>query len=625
MMTEKKISTPLILGSLGVVFGDIGTSPLYALRETLSDLPINLMQILGILSLIFWTLIISISLKYLVLIFRADNDGEGGALALLALLKRKEAKNVHVFYIIAIFATGMMLGDAMLTPAISVISAIEGVELYYTGLSPHITSIACIILIALFFFQHKGTAKIGATFGPCLLIWFIIIGFLGFIHIAANPIVLKAINPFYAIHFFQINGMKGYWLLGGVFLVVTGGEALYADIGHFGKNPIRISWYFIALPALLLNYFGQGSYLLLHPEGTSNPFYSLAPDWFFIPLLIISTVAAVIASQAVISATFSLIKQAVFLGLSPRFPIIQTSQKLVGQIYIPQINFFLMLGTLILLFSFQNSSRLAHAYGIAVNSVMLMVLTIVAYVAWTVWKWSRIKTVAVFGFFCLVDLAFLGANAHKILTGGWLPILFALIVATVMYTWNNGLLYLKEHFYLQEEELPKLIKQLHYKSLQQLPGRTAIFITDIYDRSGGSFLHFLKMSNTVPENILIVNYEVANRPRILTKNRFHIKALGNKIYQLTLRYGFIETISVPHELQLLNELGKIPFKINISSATFFVDMPNILALKEKKSLRFYWQEKLFAFLIRNYTMNLNIDFYRLPYNRTIALGTYYVI
>lgn len=624
-MTGKKFSIGTTLAALGVVFGDIGTSPLYALKETLGDLPINEVDVFGVLSLIFWSLIIIISIKYLAFVFRADNEGEGGVLALLALLKQKDNTQKPLFYLLAILGAGLLLGDGMLTPAISVTSAIEGLELLSSRFDDYITLLSCIILVLLFMAQSKGTSRIGAAFGPLLLLWFITIGTLGLTSIWQHPKVLAAVNPYYAINFFYENGWRAYILLGGVFLAVTGGEALYADIGHFGKNPIRYSWFFVALPALLLNYFGQGALLIINPKAIANPFYMLAPSWFFVPLIIISTIATVIASQAVISATFSLTKQAVLLGLYPRLPIIQTSHEHSGQIFIPQMNTFLMIGTLMLLFFFKSTDGLANAYGIAVNLDMLLVTAMVACAALTIWLWPMPKVLVIFGLFMMIDLAFLGANAHKFLTGGWAPVFFALIVAIVMHTWSRGLRYLRDHYYMQKDDLSKIMKQLHYKSLNHLPGLTAIFVTDVYDRSGGSFLHFLKLSRAVPENILIVNYTVENIPRVSVKKRFEIDTLDERICQLTLHYGFMDDISIPHALRQLIERKLLPFEFNVESATYLVEVPNVMASRKFRSLHFFWQEKLFAFLMRNYSANLNIEFYNLPYNRTIAIGTYFVI
>ncbi|MGC1182826.1 potassium transporter Kup [Legionella sp.] len=615
----------LTLGALGVVFGDIGTSPLYALKVTLNNLGINQFTILGVLSLIFWCLIIIISYKYLIMIFRADNDGEGGILALLALMKHKNTKHVAVFYLFAIFGAGLLLGDGMLTPAISVISAVEGIGTLSKSFTPYILPTTAIILCLIFMLQSKGTASIGYLFGPLLFIWFCTIAILGLIQIIQAPTVLKAINPYYAFVLLRDSGFKGFLLLGGIFLVVTGGEALYADIGHFGKNAIRISWFSMVLPCLVLNYFGQGANLLLHPESISNPFYMIAPSWFYIPLILLATIATIIASQAVISATFSLTKQAVLLGLCPRISIIQTSRDYSGQIYVPQINFMLFIGTLVLSFAFKTSDNMAHAYGIAVNAYMLMVDFMVGYAAIAIWGWSKIKTSLIFGLFLIIDLAFLSSNAHKFLTGGWVPVTFALGLASIMYTWKYGLEYLRCNFYMNKTDISKILKQLQYKSLNQLHDLTAVFITDVYDKSGGSFLHFLKLSRSVPEHVLIVNYVINNIPYVHYSQRYEVTCLHEKVYNLTLHYGFMETISIPRALERASDKNILPFKLNIDRATYMVEIPNIMASKRKKSLTFYWQEQLFAFLIRNYSANLNIEFYQLPYNRTIAIGTYYII
>lgn len=625
MDTKERFSYGLTLGALGIVFGDIGTSPLYALKVTLEGLPINIPDVLGVLSIIFWCLIIIISFKYLMIIFRADNDGEGGILALLALMKHKSTKYEPLFYIVAIFGAGLLLGDGMLTPAISVISAVEGIGTLSASFTPYILPLACIILVLLFMIQYRGTESIGYLFGPLILIWFCTIAILGFIQIVAYPQVLLAINPWYAIHFLLQSGGRGYLLLGGIFLVVTGGEALFADIGHFGKNPIRTSWFVMVLPCLVLNYFGQGANLILHPEAIANPFYMIAPSWFYLPLIILATIATVIASQAVISATFSLTKQAVLLSLCPRITIVQTSKDRSGQIYVPQINSILFIGTILFSLTFKTSDNLAHAYGIAVNVYMLLVDMMVAYAALSIWNWSKIKTACIFGLFLFIDLAFLGANSQKFLTGGWVPVTFALFIATIMYTWKYGLEYLRNNFYMNKEDISKILKQLQYKSLNQLPGVTAIFITDVYDKSGGSFLHFLKLSRSVPEHVLIVNYVVGNIPYVHYSQRYEISCLDEKVCKLTLHYGFMETISIPRSLEKASKKNLLPFKLNIDHATYMVEIPNVMASKSKKSLTFFWQEKLFVFLIRNYSANLNIEFFKLPYNRTIAIGTYCII
>ncbi|MCW5583767.1 MAG: KUP/HAK/KT family potassium transporter, partial [Gammaproteobacteria bacterium] len=514
MEADSKNTMSLTVAALGVVYGDIGTSPLYAIRESLQGLPASPENVLGVLSLIFWSLILVISIKYLCYILRADNDGEGGVLALLALLKRENGHSYKILFLIGLLGAGLLLGDGMLTPAISVVSAIEGLQVISPTFAQFILPLTCLILLALFFFQHHGTAKIGKYFGPIILLWFITLAILGGLKILDNPTVMIALNPYYAIEFFIHNGWVGYAELGGVFLVVTGGEALYADLGHFGKTPIRLGWFFVTLPGLLLNYFGQGAYLLQHPETIVNPFYSIAPSWFSHPLLIIATMATIIASQAVISATFSLTKQAVLLDLYPRLPIIQTSAKKKGQVYVPQMNAILALGTLILVIMFKNSSSLAHAYGIAVNLVMLGVTIMVTYVARIHWHWSILKVFSIFSLFLCIDIAFLGANAQKIITGGWVPLLFATICVIIMLTWRNGMDYLRKSYYMEKIDLKDIIEELNHPNLQYLPNSTTIFITDPYDKSGGALLHYLKLNRIKPEHILIVSITIENHPYI---------------------------------------------------------------------------------------------------------------
>jgi KUP system potassium uptake protein len=621
----RKTECSLTLAALGVVYGDIGTSPLYAMREALRGLPINQATVLGVLSLIFWSLVLVISIKYLVILFRADNHGEGGILALLALIKRTAVHRPQLFFFIGIFGAGLMLGDGMLTPAISVISAIEGVHVIHPALSHWILPITCTLLIALFSVQSMGTAKIGFVFGPILLLWFAVLAVLGVIQIVSHPIVLYAMNPLYGLRFLYQNGWTGYVYLGGIFLVVTGGEALYADLGHFGKRPIRLSWFSIVLPSLLLNYFGQGANLLMHPDAIMNPFYLLSPQWFSLPLMMIATMATIIASQGVISATFSLTKQAVLLGLYPHLPIVQTSDSKIGQIYIPQMNLILALGTLLLVLSFKNSDALTHAYGIAVNLVMLLTNILIMYLAIKKWRWHWISIIGLFSFFGIIDLAFLGANIQKLFTGGWVPILFAMACAFIMYTWNRGRVYLQKMYDLQKDSLSNLLAQADESLLDRRPDTTAVFITDTYDKSGGSFLHFLKLHRTLPEHILIVNYSVGSIPHTLDADRFQVSCLNPKICELTLHYGFMDHVNIPEALFLLNERGLLPFPVDIEQVTYMLEIPNVVATREMKTLWFFWQEKLFAFLVRNYSANLNIEFYHLPFNRTIAIGTYYLI
>lgn len=621
-MKKKPFSFYLTIGALGVVFGDIGTSPLYALQVTLGNLPVVPEFILGILSLIFWALTIIISIKYLTLVFRADNEGEGGILALLALLKQNSGRHEKIFYLIAIFGTGLLLGDGMLTPAISVTSALEGLETISSQLQPFVLPLALVVLFLIFFMQAKGTGKIGAVFGPFILLWFVVIALLGLQHISHYPLVLQAVNPYYAFHFLYIGGWHGYLLLGSIFLVVTGGEALYADIGHFGKNPIRTSWYAVVFPALILNYFGQGAFLLTHPTVKGNPFFLLAPDWFTLPLLIIATGATVIASQAVISATFSLAKQAVLLGICPRIQIIPTSSEHAGQVYVPQINYILFFGTFFLVFAFQTSANMAHAYGIAVNFNMLMITLMVPYAAATVWHWPIYRVFLVFSPFFVIDMAFLIANSYKFMTGGWVPVVFALCIGSLMYAWSSSLQYLKEHFYLKKEGFSKILKQLSYKSLNHLSGVTTVFITDVYDETGGSFLQFLKLCLSVPEHVLIVSYVVENRPHVRALKRFQVLRLSNTVCRLVIHYGFMDTISIPNALRRVTADALLPFQMDVNKAIYIVDVPNIVAPARRKNFVLVIRQKIFSFLLRNYSANLNMEFYHLPFDRTMIIGSY---
>ncbi len=622
---QKQTFYSLSLAALGVVYGDIGTSPLYAMKVILGDLLVTESSILGVLSLVFWSLFLLISIKYLFILFKADNEGEGGVLALLALIKPKSDCYKGIFFIIGILGAGLMLGDGMLTPAISVMSAIEGVHVVFPQLTPFILTITCVILLLIFSFQSWGSGKIGIMFGPIIFIWFFTIACLGVVHIWQNPIVLKALDPEYAILLLSHLGWKSYLILGGVFLVMTGGEALYADLGHFGRAPIRFTWFFLVFPALVLNYFGQGAFLLQNPSAIQNPFFCLAPESFAFPLLILATLATIIASQAVISATFSLTKQAILLGFYPHMPIMQTSGFHKGQIYVPQMNLILAIGALLLIFIFRDANAMTHAYGVAVNLVMVLTMILVIYLARIRWEWSFLKLFLVFGPFVCMDMSFLCANFMKIRTGGWIPIVFASFAALIMYTWSKGRLYLKENYYMNKERLSEIVVQIETQALSSLSGTTAVFITDIYDKSGGSFLHFLKLSRMIPEHILIVNYSVQNIPHVSSLDRFEIHCLKKNICELTLHYGFMDIVSIPQALYVASDRGLLPFSLDIDTVTYFLEIPNVRPSHERKALSFFWQDKLFAFLVRNYSANLNIEFYQLPYNRTLAMGAYYLI
>lgn len=615
----------LSLAALGVVYGDIGTSPLYALRESLRGLEVNLIDVLGVLSLIFWSLVLFVTIKYLVVLLRVDNDGEGGILALSALIKRKNPNRPKFFFIVGILGAGLMLGDGMLTPAISVVSAFEGFNVFVPALSTYILPLTCVVLLILFSVQSFGTAKIGVVFGPVIFVWFISIAVLGAMQVVQNPVVLKAVNPYYAFIFFYKTGWNGYVLLGGIFLVMTGAETLYADLGHFGKNPIRLTWFLLVLPCLLLSYFGQGAYLLEHPEGIINPFYMLAPPVLAIPLIILAAMATIIASQAVISGTFSLTKQAILLGLYPHVPIIQTSGSHRGQIYIPQMSLILAAGTLLLVLTFKNADALTQVYGIAVNLVMVFSSLLVISLVASKFCLSKLPLLGLCILFGIIDMTYLGANIQKILTGGWVPVVFAVISGTIMYTWNLGRQYLQKTYYMKKEAYTDLLNHLDEAGMNHLSNVTAIFITDIYDKSGSSFLNFLKLNRMLPEHILIVNYTVENIPYVESTHRCQLIFLKENVCELTLHYGFMDTVSIPQALYVANDRGCLPFPVDINDVTYFIENSHVISSTKYHSMRFFWQEKLFAFLVRSYSANLNIDFYQLPYNKTVSIGTYYSI
>ncbi len=609
MKNNKKMAV-LTLGALGIVYGDLGTSPLYALQQVLTKVEVTPPHVYGVLSLVFWSLILVISTGYVTVFLRADNDGEGGILALLSLLKRQNKKFPHILFLMGMIGAGLLLGDGMITPAISVISAIEGLHVISPSFSHLIMPISFAILLGLFLCQRFGTNAISVFFGPILLCWFVTIAFLGAIAITQNPVVLRAVNPYYAIHFLYEGGWHAYLLLGGVFLVITGAEAMYADLGHFGKNPIRIGWFFVALPSLLLNYFGQGANVLSHPEAVSNLFYSLAPSWFSYPLLIIATLATIIASQAVISASFSMARQGILLEICPRLSIIHTSKEETGQVYVPQVNFFLALGTLLLVVIFESSDGLAAAFGMAVNLVMLIVAVLVLFVALKLWKWTYTKIGIIFLPLIIIDLIFLGANLRKIDEGAWIPLVFAAIISTVMITWQRGMQLVRTYFYKNKMPLTEIIKGMDRSKLKAIEDLTVIFVSDPSDNSATSFFHYAKLNHLMPKNTLIVKVVVDDFPFVREQNRYELETLSDGYYTLTLHYGFMQSINVPHSLDMGVKKNLFPFPLDVCSATFLVEIIHFAVGKKKYPRFFRWQKRLFSLLLRN--SQLNIEFFHLP-------------
>lgn len=619
-LADKKKILPLSLAALGVVYGDLGTSPLYAFHKSLTGLALTEENILGVVSLIFWALILVISTTYIAVFLRADNEGEGGVLALLSLLKRKAEHFPRIFFLMGLVGAGLLLGDGMITPAISVLSAVEGLKIVSHKFTDFIMPISFVILFLLFLFQRHGTRKIGFLFGPIILCWFLTIGILGLVAIIQNPTVLKALNPYYAYLFFKVGGWKAYLLLSGVFLVITGAEAMYADLGHFGRNPIRLSWFIVVLPALLLNYFGQGANLIQYPEAIHNTFYTLAPKWFFYPLLIIATLATIIASQAVISASFSLARQAVLLNVCPRLKIIHKSEGEKGQVYVPQINFIVGLGTLLLIVFFQTTDNLAAAYGMAVNLVMVIVAILMICVAYWIWNWSIVKIFGAFSFIIIIDLLFLGANFHKITQGAWIPLAFAVCIGLIMITWDKGTNLLRSSYYMNKIALPDVIEKYKNERLNYLEDVTTIFIADPSDNSGGGLLHYLEIHKIMPKQILILTVDVVNYPYISEDKCYKLTTISENIYELRVHYGFMQTINVPGTLSIIAKNNPFSFEIETSKNIYLLEMIKIATTQKNNSKLYGWQKKLFVFLVHN--SQLDIEFFNLPYNSTISLGTY---
>ncbi len=608
----------LTLTALGVVYGDIGTSPLYAIRECFYGefgIPVSHANVLGVLSLILWSLILVISFKYLVFITRADNRGEGGILALMSLVApARDARGKRALILVAmgIFGAALLYGDGMITPAISVLSAVEGLGVATTLFDPYIIPITIVILIGLFFFQSRGTASVGAIFGPITLVWFAVLAVLGVVSIAGHPAVLAAVSPTYAAVFFVRNGLPGFFVLGAVFLVVTGGEALYADMGHFGRRPIRLGWFAIVLPALLLNYFGQGALLLANPEAAHNPFYRMAPGWALYPLVALATLATIIASQAVISGSFSLTMQAIQLGYSPRLNIEHTSAEEIGQIYIPSINWILMLATIGLVLGFKSSTNLAAAYGVAVTTTMVITTLIFYVVARRLWNWSVLKAGSLCVFFLCFDLSFFGANLLKVTDGGWFPLLVAGIVFTVLMTWKRGRQILQGRLSAAAVPIDFFKRNVLADAPIRVPG-TAVFMTGNPNTTPPALLHHLQHTKVLHERIILLTVVTEEIPHVAPDDRLDVSDLGDGFYVMTIHYGFMQDPNVPRELMRAKKFG---FDYKPMQTSFFLGRERLLATK--KAGMAIWREHLFAFLSRN--SQPATAFFHLPPNRIVELG-----
>ena len=612
----------LSLAALGVVYGDIGTSPLYALKEVFGGehhpVPITPDNVLGILSLIFWSLMVVVSLKYVSFITRADNKGEGGIMALMALALRPMKPGSPLrrsIVILGLFGAALFYGDGVVTPAISVLSAVEGLEIATPALKPYVLPISLAILVMLFSVQRRGTAAVGTLFGPIMVLWFLVLGVLGIISIAHDLAVLQALNPWYAMQFFEANPLLGFFALGGAVLALTGAEALYADMGHFGRKPIQVAWFALVLPALVLNYFGQGALLLRSPEAITSPFYLLAPQWLLYPMVALATVATVIASQAVISGAFSITQQAIQLGFSPRMEISHTSDQQIGQIYLPDINWMLLGAVIALVVGFGSSSNLAAAYGIAVTGTMFITDLLAFVVTRYVWGWSFWRSFLGALPFAVIDLAFFSANSVKIFAGGWFPLIFGLGIYLLLSTWKHG----RELLSLRLAEDAMDIKSFigGVTDVARVPG-TAVFLSPNTENVPHAMLHSLKHYKVLHERIVIVSVEILDVPRISDSRRVLVTHLPNDFWQVKVFYGFMEQPNLPEALDWCAEDG---LSFNPMDTSFFLGRETLIPRLNSEMP--FWQEKIFVGLSRNAASAAS--FFGLPANRVVELGTQVVL
>jgi KUP system potassium uptake protein len=608
----------LTLGSIGVVYGDIGTSPLYAVRESVLAAvgpgnPASETVVLGILSLIIWALLIVVTTKYVLILLRADNNGEGGTLALMALATRAIGRRNGVVILLGVISGALFYGDAIITPALSVLSAVEGLKVIAPVFDDYVVPITVAILVALFAVQSRGTARVATFFGPITLVWFAALAAAGIWHIGQNPNVLLAFNPYHGVSFLLNHGIIGFFTLGAVFLVVTGSEALYADLGHFGRGPIRFAWLTVVLPALTINYLGQGALVLANPKAIDNPFFLLFPHWALLPMVLLATAATVIASQAVITGAYSLTRQAIQLGLLPRLEIRHTSESLFGQIYMPRVNTLLLIGVLLLVALFRSSSALASAYGIAVTGTMVVTALMAIVVIRKVWGWHLVAALALMLPFLLIDLTFLAANMLKIVEGGWMPLALGAVVMTLMYTWRRGsrLLVLKTR--KLEMPLDVLVASLEKKPPPRVPG-TAVFLTSDPAFAPTALMHSLKHYKVLHEKNVILTVETADTPRVGLSERVRIEPVGETFSRVTLRFGFMEQPNVPKALAIARKHG---WQFDIMSTSFFLSRR--LLRPAAKSGMPGWQDRLFIALTRS--ANDATDYFQIPTGRVVEVGT----
>lgn len=615
--SNTKYLLTLSLGALGVVYGDIGTSPLYALRECFSGhygLAPNHDNVLGVLSLIFWSLIIVVTIKYLVVILRADNDGEGGILALMALVKPSgKSKSGIIIVSLGLFGAALLYGDGVITPAISVLSAVEGLKIATPFFEPYIIPLTVIILFCLFAVQKKGTGSVGKMFGPVTLLWFFTLAVLGIKGIVTNFEVLQSVNPYYAINFFVQNQFHGFVVLGSVFLVITGGEALYADMGHFGRKPIRIAWFTVVLPCLFINYLGQGALVLGNPSASSNPFYLLAPQWALYPLVILATFATVIASQALISGAFSLTFQAILLGYLPRLKTIHTSEMERGQIYIPQLNWALFFATIALVLSFKTSSNLAAAYGIAVTTTMVITTVLAYFVMTKLWKWSQVTAVSVTLFFFIIDVSFFGANLLKFFHGGWVPIAMGAVIYILMKTWNSGRRALMEKIQKETESLQNFIEEFMSTRMTFIPG-SAVYMSSNINGTPPPLILNIKHNKLLHQLIVILTIKISKVPRIKDEERIVVEQHAEGFYKVIANYGFMEAPDINKIIEFLRPKG---INLNVEKTTFFLGRETLI-VNDKPGLR-RLKNKLFVLMSNN--AQRATEFFKLPVSRVYEVGS----
>jgi KUP system potassium uptake protein len=608
----------LMLGAIGVVYGDIGTSPLYTMKESFlgpHPLAVDRLHILGVLSLIFWSLMFVVTIKYVFVAMRADNKGEGGSFALLSLIARNlgHKKWAPTLVLLGVLATCLFYGDAMITPAISVLSAVEGLTIVQAGLQPLVIPISIGILIGLFVAQARGTARVGSLFGPVILLYMAVLAVLGVSNIVKHPDVLQAFGPQWAARFFIADPKLGFLALGSVFLAVTGAETLYADMGHFGRRAIGFSWLGLVYPCLMLNYAGQGALMLGDPRTAENPFYLMAPDWARLPLIAIASAATIIASQAVISGAFSVTHQAVQLGFLPRLRTEHTSEKAAGQIYIPAVNWGLLAMVVLLVVGFRESGRLASAYGIAVTGTMLITTVMLAVLVFQVWRWNRLLAAAAIGVFLIVDGVFFASNITKIPDGGWFPLVVAAIGFTVLTTWSKGRLLMRRR--LEESALPlSVFIKSAAGSAHRVRG-TSVFLSTSADAAPAALLHNLKHNQVLHERVIILNVKVEEVPHVAAGRRIEVHDDREGFYRVILRYGFMEEVDVPRDLAQIRTCGE-PF--NMMSTSFFLGRQKLIASRKAPGMAL-WREKLFAWMLKS--SESAMEFFKLPTNRVIELGS----